>query len=184
MSSLERAEKSRPQQAADHRRRMSAVLAFAALAAAAAPSVATASDFSPNQPALDQYGESLPVAEGDHAPDRHSRSVPLSRGISRQLSRSATGQVLEHLATSPASGAPTAPAATPAERSGSRTTPHGQDSGGAVKRAAEAPASGSLASAAVHSAGGSGGAGLVALLLMGAVTAAALGARWRAGRSR
>src|SRR3954464_9764623 len=118
MSSLETAEKSRPQQAADHRRRMLVALALAALAAAAAPSAATASDFSPNQPALDQYGESLPVAEGDHAPDRHSRSVPLARGISRQLSRSTPGQFLDPLAPSPASGAPPAPAATPAETTG------------------------------------------------------------------
>src|SRR4051794_40757255 len=184
MSSLETAEKSRPQQAADHRRRMLVALALAALAAAAAPSAATASDFSPEQPALDQYAESLPVAEGDQAPDSHSRSVPLARGISRQLSRSATGQVLEHLATSPASGAPTAPAAAPVEGSGNRSGRRGQDSSAALKRSAKAPAGGSLASAAVDSAGGSGGAGLVVLLLMGAVTAAALGARWRAGRSR
>src|SRR3954471_969632 len=127
MSSLETAEKSRPQQAADHRRRMLVALALAALAAAAAPSAATASDFSPEQPALDQYAESLPVAEGDHAPDRHSRSVPLSRGISRELSQSPTGQVLEHLATSPAAGAPTEPAAAPAERSGNRGGSNGQD---------------------------------------------------------
>src|SRR3954464_3860204 len=117
MSSLETAEKSRPQQAADHRRRMLVALALAALAAAAAPSAATASDFSPEQPALDQYAESLPVAEGDHAPDRHSRSVPLSRGLSRQLARPPPGRVLDPPPPSPPSGAPTAPAATPAERS-------------------------------------------------------------------
>src|SRR3954447_15211553 len=106
MSYVQTAEGSRAPKAADHRRRVFPVALVAALALAALPSVATADDFSPNQPALDQYVESLPVAEGNHAPSRHKHSQRLPRSTAKALSHSADGRLLEHLATSPESGAP------------------------------------------------------------------------------
>jgi hypothetical protein len=159
---------------------------------AALPPAAAAQEFSPDQPALDQYTESLPIAEGVRSPTRHSRRVPLPRAIARALSRSAEGRLLEHLATSPASGAPASepPVSAPSgyAPAGGGEAVHGRAGGGAGAagagggtrrapdgRAAVADTGGGLASAAADSA--AGGAGLAVVILLAAITLAAAGVR-------
>lgn len=185
MSYVQTAEGSRAPKAADHRRRVFPVALVVALGLAALPSVATADDFSPNQPALDQYVESLPVAEGNHAPSRHKRSQRLPRSTARALSRSADGRVLEQLATSPASGAPTTEATQRQSGSGGgQGGGHAQAGEGSPTRpiVAGQAGSGSLASAAVDTAGG--GPGLLLLVLLGTIGVAAIFARSRTGQGR
>ena len=140
-------------------------LTIAALAAAALPPVAAAEDFGTDEPALDEYVESLPVAEGNRPAGHHGTAAPLSRSTQRALANTAHGRVLERVATSPAAGAPSA------ERTGAGTRSEGVDATGRRVRPAEVE-SASLASAVVDSAGG--GTNLLVLVLLAAVAGVAV----------
>src|SRR3954452_14794757 len=96
----------RPKQAADHRWAIPVALAIAALGLAALPAAAAAQDFGSNEPALDEYTESLPLADGNRPAGHKGRSVPLPRSTQRVLATTPHGRLLERVATSPAAGAP------------------------------------------------------------------------------
>src|SRR3954471_21562543 len=98
----------RPQQTADHRRAIPLALTIAALGVAALPGAAAAQDFGNDQPALDEYVESLPIAEGNRPAGHHGAASPLPSSTRRALATTPHGRLLERVATSPAAGAPSA----------------------------------------------------------------------------
>ena len=150
---------------------MSLALTTAALGLAALPSGATAQDFGTDEPALDEYVESLPIAEGNRPAGHEGRSAPLPRSTQRALSETPEGRVLERVATSPAAGAPTAGEGS----SDSSADPAPADQPVRPRDVGEA----SLASAVVSSGGGN----LPLLALLAAVPLALLaGRRIGAGR--
>jgi hypothetical protein len=138
---------------------MSLALTTAALGLAAVPSAASAQDFGTDEPALDEYVESLPIAEGNRPAGHKGRSAPLPRSTQRALEDTPQGRLLERVATSPAVGAPSA----------SKSSSNGDEDGASAQAApADRPvrpkdvADASLASAVVDS--GAGNLGLLALL--------------------
>jgi hypothetical protein len=181
MSSVERAAQSRGSRAADHRRPLSLALLVAALTVALVPTAARAQEFSPDEPALDEYTESLPIAEGKRDPSHPARPFKLPSAISRGLARVRGGTLLQQVVSSPALGAPSAVAAAPRRhpRRGKRSDRRGHERSLAPSSGSDASGSGgsgsgalprgSLASAAAHT----GGGGLL-LLLLAALTAAAV----------
>ena len=123
--------------ARDHRKgtRILAV-AVAILAGLTLPAVASGQGITPGDPAVDQYVESLPSAEGDRAPGvgRGRGGAPLPPGVRRQLSRSSEQRLLERLATSSELGAPARGASSAAQdgrASGSRERKAGEGGTGA-----------------------------------------------------
>lgn len=151
---------------------MSLALTTAALGLAAVPSVASAQDFGADEPALDEYVESLPVAEGNRPAGHKGRSAPLPRSTRRALSEAPEGRVLERVATSPGAGAPSAD-----ESSSSRAPAKPAPEDRRVEPAGVGDAT--LASAVLRSGGGN----LALLALLGAVPLALLAAR-RIGAGR
>jgi hypothetical protein len=179
LSSVERAAQSRPSRAADHRLLFWLALLLTGPVVALIPAAARAQSFSPNDPALDEYVESLPVPEGSRDPSHPARPRKLPRSISRGLARVPVGHLLEHVASSPALGAPSTVASAPSSGH-SRRRARGRTARTAKSSAAPAPTAatdfgalphGSLASAATKTA--SGGS-LLLLLLLAAATAVAV----------
>jgi hypothetical protein len=152
---------------------MSLALTTAALGLAAVPIGAEAQDFGADEPALDEYVESLPIAEGNRPAGHKGRATPLPGSTRSVLAETPEGRVLERVASSPAAGAPSSE-----ERSEHRE-----------RRAKPAPADrpvrpaeigdASLASAVADTAG----ANLLMLALLAAVPVALLALR-RKGAGR
>jgi hypothetical protein len=155
---------------------MSLALTTAALGLAAMPIGAEAQDFGADEPALDEYVESLPIAEGNRPAGHKGRATPLPGSTRSVLAETPEGRVLERVASSPAAGAPSSE-----ERSERRERRE--------RRAKPAPADrpvrpaeigdASLASAVADTAG----ANLLMLALLAAVPVALLALR-RKGAGR
>lgn len=173
MSFAKTAGEPRSARAADHRRRLSAAVLVTLLLAATIPAAAAAQDFSPGDPALDEYVESLPVAEGNRPPGSSSHRAPLPAATRRALADSSGGARLVRLAESPALGAP-AKQARGKRGEHSRPASGGQADGRTPSAHSDG---GSLVSATADTFGG--GAGLIVLLLLLSVIAAALLGRRR-----
>ncbi len=157
--------RTRPKQAADHRSRLALALAVVALALAALPSLAAAQDFGSDEPALDEYTESLPLAHGNRPAGHKGHSSPLPASTRQVLASTPHGKALERIATSPAAGAPSSEPA--ASRAHARV---GDDSAGPADRRVRPKdvSSANLASAVAHTAGG-GASSLLVLALLACV---------------
>jgi hypothetical protein len=148
-----------------------AIIAAIAALAASAPMASARSDLPPGS-GLDQYVESVPGADGNHAPGSRpsgrQRPSQLSPSVRRRLARDPQGRNLARLARDPSVGAPArrARGEAPSSRSGS-----GGDE--------------SVPAAAVDTLGGSGGGGtavLVTLVLIGVVGVTVAARRLRRAR--